>query len=1172
MTPDQRERLRTLRDFPELIGYLHDELDWPIGAASLEDLTYEYSAEELGIDDASAARILEIKRLRPLTAQQPWGIFFVSFEPKRLPVVALRRILSSVAIKKRASASAADRLAWRADDLLFISSFGDDSRRQISFAHFTVDESKNDLPTLKVLGWDDRDTPLHLDSVAEALKQSLVWPENPHDVEAWRARWRSAFSLQYREVITTSRGLALRLAQLARGIRERILAVLTIETEAGPVTRLMSAFKRALIHDLDEEDFADMYAQTIAYGLLSARVVHPTKNTADDLARAMPATTPFLKELMETFLTTGGRKSAGLDFDELGVSEVVELLDAANMEAVLRDFGDNNPQEDPVIHFYELFLKEYDAKRRMQRGVFYTPRPVVTHIVRSVHELLISEFGLSDGLADIATWAEVSGRIPGLNIPEGVAPGSDFVTILDPATGTGTFLVEAIDIIHEALRDKWRRDGASESDVIDLWNEYVPSHLLPRLHGYELLMAPYAIAHLKIGLKLHETGYRFGSEERARVYLTNALEPASDLSQQQFAGLLPALAHEARAVDEIKRTRRFTVVVGNPPYSGISSNMTPEMQRLIEPYKQIDGRPLGERKVWLQDDYVKFFRLAQNSVDSTGAGVLGYITNHGYLDNPTFRGMRQSILSSFSSVRILDLHGNALKKECAPGGGEDSNVFDIRQGVAVFVGSRGSAARGHSHLDLWGSREHKYEWLLSHSSDSRPWLALNPVSPYYFLYPFESVADPYDHWAPITNLMPAYSSGVITARDELVLDYEPEPILSRIERLRDPRSSDEVIRAEFFAGKGSPKYPPGDSRGWSLPKARKKLRDDDQWRERVRWCMYRPFDRRSVYLVEWMVDWSRPEIRRHLDIEDNVLLVFPRNTGVAKPWNHAFVSREPILGRFFPDSACITYMAPALMVSEGMFATAAGIQANGLGEDQHCSSATEIRSTGRDRLAYVYAVLNSPSYRKRYVGELRTDFPRIPPCGNPELLRALTRLGNRLIDLHLLESAIPESASVRLVGDAPAEVNSVAWTEGTVWLDSRKRKGEVSAGTVGFSEVDESAWLFEIGGYQVCQKWLADRRGRRLSDHEIRGYAQIVGAVTQTLRIMDEIDDVISLHGGWPDAFCPPDEASFAVAAEGGYSYGDAREERSDATAACELSLDASADGLWSDGNRLLDD
>ncbi len=768
MPTDHRAALAAIRDFDQLIDYLRNQMEWPIGSIDFDDLTFEYTPEELGIDSRNAAKIQEIKRLRPLVPNQPWGIFFIEFEPKRLPVVALRRILGRVVVKKRASANSSELQAWAVEDLLFVSNYGEGDTRQISFAHFAPPTGSRNLPTLKVLGWDSRDTPLHLDTVAKGLTGPLVWPDDENDTDGWREQWRAAFPLGHREVITTSRDLSVRLARLAREIRDRIRTALAIETEDGRITKLMKAFQETLVHDLDAAAFADMYAQTIAYGLLSARITDPHRKTADpkspsfDFASHM-RTNPFLRDLMETFLEVGeGPGNVGgtnIDFDELGVAEVVELLDNANMEAVIQDFGDRNPQEDPVIHFYELFLKEYDAEKRTQRGVFYTPRPVVSYIVRSVDELLRTEFGLADGLADTTTWGEMVQRRKDLTIPEGTSPDQDFVQVLDPATGTGTFLVEAIEVIYDTLVKKWRAQGLRDSDVEALWNEYVPRHLLPRLHGYELLMAPYAIAHLKIGLKLYETGYRFDSEERAQAYLTNALEPAHDFSGQ-IGFAIPALAYEAQAVNEVKDEQQLAVMIGNPPYSGHSSNRGDWIRKLIEDYKRVDGRPLGEKNPkWLQDDYVKFLRFSQWKIEQAGRGVVGMITNHSYLDNPTFRGMRQSLMHTFDDIYILDLHGNALKKETCPDGSPDKNVFDIRQGVAIaFFVKRGQTppvqlfdqhpipgdgpglANGRAivhHAELYGTRESKYDQLDAHDLSSTEWHKINPVSPFYLFVPHD---------------------------------------------------------------------------------------------------------------------------------------------------------------------------------------------------------------------------------------------------------------------------------------------------------------------------------------------------------------------------------------------------------------------------------------------------
>jgi predicted helicase len=590
-----------------------------------------------------------------------------------------------------------------------VSNYGEGGERQICFAHFSQAETKHDLPTLKVLGWDNLDTPLHLDDAAEKLTTNLAWPEDDTDIEAWRKSWRSAFVLRHREVVTTSHDLSIRLAELARAIRDRIKTALAHETERGPLTKLMKAFQESLVHDLDAAGFADMYAQTIAYGLLSARIADPHKKTADDFAAHM-RTNPFLRELMETFLHVGGRRGKaggpGIDFDELGVSDVVELLDDANLEAVIMDFGDLKPEEDPVIHFYELFLKEYDKQQKVSRGVFYTPRPVVSYIVRSVDELLRSEFGIADGLADTTTWGEMAKRDKDLKIPEGASPDQAFVQILDPATGTGTFLVEVIDLIHKTLVTTWKAQRHSEKKIEALWNEYVPKHLLPRLHGYELLMAPYAIAHLKIGLKLYETGYRFGSDERARIYLTNALEPASD--KQLSLDYLPALAHEAQAVNKIKRDQRFTVIIGNPPYSNFGQlNKIPFILDLLEDYK----RGLDEKKINLDDDFIKFVRFSQYQLQRTGIGTVGLITNNVYADGITHRQMRRSLAETFENIRFLDLHGSSKRRERAPDGAKDENVFDITVGVGVLLLTklyRSTEQHRVLHCELWGKASAKY--------------------------------------------------------------------------------------------------------------------------------------------------------------------------------------------------------------------------------------------------------------------------------------------------------------------------------------------------------------------------------------------------------------------------------------------------------------------------------
>jgi type I restriction-modification system DNA methylase subunit len=819
--------LRHIRTFTQLVRYLEDELGWPLDGYGVDDLTFVYEADELGLKPVDAAKVKKIRQLRPLDSKQPWGIFFIEFDRKKLPVVVLRRILSHLVVKKRASANKADRAAWSAEDLLFISAFGaeDEDGREITFAHFHQEDG--DLPTLRVLGWDGGDTPLKFEHLEKTLKERLHWPDAKESLDAWRARWAGVFRHRVGHIINTSDMLAEAMAELAKRIRDAAKTLIDRETEKGPLRKLHEAFKTHLIHDLTEEGFADTYAQTITYGLLTAAISrtemsagkHGTALVASNVTDMVPVTNPFLKEMLQTFLQVGGRKG-GIDFDELGVQDVVELLrgNETDLPAILRDFNNKTRGEDPVLHFYEHFLSAYNKQLKIQRGVFYTPQPVVSYIVRSVHELLQTEFGLEHGLADTTTWSEMiqkgnagvppasssqsgqDARAP-LKLPpltdepgctETISSDEMFVQILDPATGTATFLVEVIDVIHNHLKERWRPANSENlpggsphfKSFEQYWNHYVPNHLLPRLHAYELMMAPYAIAHMKIGLKLAETGYRFETEERARIYLTNALEEPDD-KQAKLIGF-DALAHEAAAVNEIKRNKRFTVVIGNPPYSGVSSNTGEWITRLIKDYHFVNGEPLGERNPkWLQDDYVKFIRFGQWQLSNSGVGLFSFITNHSYIDNPTFRGFRRNFATQFSNIAVLDLHGNSKKKESSPDGTSDENVFDIQQGVAIFTAwkSQGESQRI-MHGDLFGARQTKYAQLLGMSYASTIWAEVASSEPYYLLVPqSEALRAEYEAGMRITDLTITNGWGVATRKDYLLVDFEDKDLRSRFNKI-----------------------------------------------------------------------------------------------------------------------------------------------------------------------------------------------------------------------------------------------------------------------------------------------------------------------------------------------------------------------------------------------------
>jgi predicted helicase len=899
----------------------------------------------------------------------------------------------------------------------------------------------------------------------------------------------------------------------------------------------MKAFQESLVHDLDAERFADMYAQTISYGLLSSRIADPSKKTADDFAAHM-RTSPFLRELMQTFLKAGGRKGnsdgAGIDFDELGVADVVELLDGANMEAVLRDFGDRNRQEDPVIHFFEGFLQAYDRRIRKDRGVFYTPQPVVSYIVRSVHELIKAEFGLEDGLASTITWGEMLKKHPTLKLPQltdepdetrKISPDEPFVQILDPATGTATFLVEVIDVIHRTLLVKWKQQHLTEVQQLDAWNNYVPKHLLPRLHAFELMMAPYAIAHMKIGLKLAETGYRFGTEERARIYLTNALEPW--MKQLRLIGL-DALAREASAVNEVKRHKRFTVIVGNPPYSGISWNMTEAAQQLVDRYRHVNGEPLGERKLWLQNDYVKFLGFAHKLILNTGVGCIGYITDNSYVDGPTFRGVRSNLLQDFSTLQVINLNGSAKKVNMAAVAETDQNVFDIAQAVAVIHGVRWSSKSqcNFRTASLLGSRQSKYEKLSKQNIDDISWSNFSPSPPFFQFVEINRSGDSeYKEFYSIKEAFPIQSVGIQTSRDHLAIALTRQELLTKILEFASANSSDHAIRERFFPGKKVGDYLAGDTRGWSLSVARKELQKVRNLESQIVGINYRPFDFRFIFNSTLLVDWPRPEVSEQMASGKNLGLCVLRRTENARDYDYFSVSRDTISNHqvSLKDG---TYLLPLWLESDkgrqGLFSVKSektpnlspkflSAVATALQLPQKGEHGLPAGLSPEDIFHYAYAVFHSPSYRSRYAEFLKMDFPRLPLTRNLGAFRALAEFGAELTALHLFESSQLDRPITEFIGTRNIEVEKISRSRDTVWVDK--------AQTTGFRGVREPVWNFHIGGYQVCEKWLKDRKGRTLSKEDIAHYQKIVVALSETIRLMQEIDAVIDQYGGWLGAF-----------------------------------------------------
>ncbi|WP_095045676.1 type ISP restriction/modification enzyme [Candidatus Promineifilum breve] len=951
------------------------------------------------------------------------------------------------------------------------------------------------------------------------------------------------------EDITTPRELAERMARLTHIIRDVIIEAFQTDNASGLLRGWRDAFARVLIADLNlpekTPEFADMFAQTLAYGLFTARVMDTTPKTftRQEAQSLIPNTNPFLRDF---FYQISGPQ---LDDEPFGVfvDDLVNTLAHTDMDRVLAEFGKRTRQEDPVVHFYETFLAAYDPKLRESRGVYYTPEPVVSYIVRSVDHLLKTRFNLPGGLADTSK-VTIPNRDPGKRVQgKNVARKTDEshrVLVLDPATGTGTFLYAVIDHIRAQFME--RGDAG-------LWPGYVRDHLLPRLFGFELLMAPYAVAHFKLSLQLagrdlpenirDKWAYTPETGERLGVYLTNTLEGIHEYSDLP---LLAGLAAESNAASDIKMNLPVLVVMGNPPYSGHSSNKGEWIANLLRGklpdggktanYYEVDGQPLGERNPkWLQDDYVKFIRFAQWRIEQSGQGILAFISNNGYLDNPTFRGMRQSLLQSFSDIYILNLHGNALKKDQSPDGSKDENVFDIRQGVTIgiFVKEPGKAGTKIIYYDdLWGSRARKYERLLDEPIEAMSFQKIEPQSPFYFFIPFATdLLAEYEEGWKITEIFPVSSVGLVTARDKLAIQWTREDMWKTVSDFSQLPT--ENAREQYKLGR--------DARDWKVYLAQADVQETGPSIEGISPVLYRPFDIRYTYYTgrsRGFICMPRPEVMDNMRDGNNLALITSRLTK-GETYQHTQVSKNIVEvicmspktsnnGFVFP-----LFIKPKSTITKqnNLFSSSpweiderhnrtpnlsptfiADLEAKLNLRFQPIQRAAEESEFGpEDVFHYIYAVLHSPTYRARYAEFLKIDFPRVPLTGDPALFRALAALGRELVALHLLESPALNTLITRypIPGDNRVEAGYPKYTRvasepaGRVHLNN----------TQYFDGVPQDVWEFHVGGYQVLDKWLKDRRGRQLAYDDLTHYQRVVVALQRTMALMAEIDAVV---GEWP--------------------------------------------------------
>ena len=858
------------------------------------------------------------------------------------------------------------------------------------------------------------------------------------------------------EKIGDAKRLASALARRCALLREGLQAHGNDDPSKSSLHGLLNAFQTALDTELSFDKFADAFAQTLVYSLLLAKLKAPAASELDlyNINRYIPANFAVIREIT-VFLQ--GLHDSEYEHIRWVVDDILAAVNNMDAAAVSESMSYRNggkgfdDSDDPYIYFYENFLAAYDAKLRERRGVYYTPPPVVKFIVRAVDDLLRRDFGLSDGLAE-----------------------TDKVTALDFAAGTGTFMLE---MMRTVLSDTppARRDMLTHG------------HILKNFYGFELLMAPYAIAHLKLSQFLADNGVPLKHDERINVFLTNTLER---IGEQVELPMMPKLADEVNRAQKIKDAP-VLVITGNPPYSVASQNKGEWIIDLINSYKQINGEKLKEQNLKvLLDDYVKFFRFAQWKMESVERGIIAIITNHGFLDNPTFRGMRKSLLDTFDALYFLDLHGNAKKKETAPDGGKDENVFDIQQGVAIsiLVKNPNAKQKGIFHADFYGKRDEKYNACLENDIATTPWKQVTPTAPFYLFIPRDDkVAEKYEKFYSIKDMFTAQSTGIKSHRDHFAFAFDADEIKTRINKMINKNISTESLRE---------KYNLKDTGGWSLESVRTALRHNHSFDQFLKPCLYRPFDTRWCYYGKETMDRPRPEVMHHMLAGKNMGLITVRQVA-EKTFNHAIIADKIVENRMTLSNKGTAYLFPLYRYDETIGEVTRNENLNPKFR-KWIDDRYAIAHSPEDILGCIYAILHSPDYRKRYADFLRSDFPRIPfPDKNDEFKR-LADIGGELIKAHLLRDHCAGDLAQHAGTGTSHKVEKIRYDETAERLYFNQDEY--------FAPIPPQVFNFQIGGYQPLDKYLKSRKDRTLTLPETETIQKTANAIAFTIEKMREID------------------------------------------------------------------
>jgi hypothetical protein len=881
--------------------------------------------------------------------------------------------------------------------------------------------------------------------------------------------------------VRNAKELARELAKRTRFLRDEIITIEIAQEEKKGQQALLGfyeAFKNFLIGTLDTNTFADLYSQTLTYGLFAARTRANGEFNRELAFKYIPNTIGILRDIFRYI----SLEDPPIQLQTI-VDDISEVLNVTDVNKILQDFYFQGKGEDPIVHFYETFLTEYDPKIREKRGVYYTPEAVVSYIVRSINDILKSHFSMNDGLA------------------------SREVTLLDPAAGTLTFPAEAVKLAVKEYTDKYGSGGK---------NNFIKTHILENYFAFELMMAPYAIGHIKMSFLLEELGYKLADDERFKLYLTNTLE-MEDLAQISIPGL-SSLSEESHSAAKVKQDP-ILVILGNPPYSGISANMTEWTNELLktdkdgaQSYYKVDDMPLKERKLWLQDDYVKFLRFAQWKIHKAGRGIVGMITNHSYLNNPTFRGMRQSLMNTFNEIYIIDLHGNSLKKEKAPDGSKDENIFDIRQGVAIGIFVKQENKKGCKiyHKDLWGLREEKYNWLKNNDLNVKDYVELEPATPWYFFIP-RNVKDLafYLEWMKVNEIFPENVTGIVTANDKLAIDFSKEKLEKKINMFKNKNIDDATIRQLYNVN---------DNYSWKLSKQREKIREENDYLDFYKKILYRPFDIRYIYYNDAIVFRTRYSLMQHMLKGNNLGLittrfVFRKNIG----FKHSFITKN-IIDINQIQSPGTAYLFPLYLYTDSeqnkkrnklfyqsmcVFEDKAEYSAKKPNIDQKLydilNKTYKKPISPEEILYYIYAILYSNIYRKKYIDFLTIDFPRIPFTKDYKLFSKMSEFGHNLTCLHLVESQMLNKIISKYEGESTSDkIEKIVYDQTNKKIYINKDKY--------FSNVESEVWNYYIGGYQVLPKYLKERIGTKMDNPEY--FCKVISSIYYTIDIQKNIDQI----------------------------------------------------------------